>query len=88
MRLDNSYVSGHYDATAQINHLPSYDLTNLRIGVEGDRWSAAVFGKNVFNRQAQFSNVPAINISVPQFNRIAVSQPLTIGIDVNYHFGK
>ncbi len=88
VRLDNNYVSGHYDATAQINHLPSYDLTNLRVGVEGERWSAALFGKNLTNKQAQFSNVPAINISVPQFNRIAVSQPLTIGVEVNYHFGK
>ena len=88
VRLDNSYVSGHYDATAQINHLPSYDLTNLRVGVEADRWSAALFAKNLFNKAAQFSDVPAINVSVPQFNRIAVSQPLTIGVDFNYHFGK
>jgi iron complex outermembrane recepter protein len=88
VRLDNNYVSGHYDATAQINHLPSYDLTNLRAGVEGERWSATLFAKNLFNQRAEFSDVPAINISVPQFNRIAVSQPLTIGVDLNYRFGK
>jgi len=88
IRIDNNYVSGHYDATAQINHLPSYDLTNLRVGVEGDRWSAVLFGKNLSNKQAQYSNVPAINISVPQFNRIAVSQPRTVGLELNYHFGK
>ena len=88
MRLDNNYVSGHYDATAQINHLPSYDLTNLRAGVEGERWSATLFAKNLFNKRAEFSNVPAININVTQFNRIAVGQPLTIGIDLNYRFGR
>ena len=88
VRLDNNYVSGHYDATAQVNHLPSYDLTNLRAGLEGERWSATLFAKNLFNQKAEFSNVPAININVTQFNRVAVSQPLTFGIDLTYRFGK
>jgi iron complex outermembrane recepter protein len=87
-RLDTNYVGGHYDATAQINHLPSYELTNLRFGVEGDRWSAVLFAKNLFNERALLTDVAAINVSVTQFNRIAVSQPLTYGIDLSYHFGR
>ena len=87
-RIENSYVAGHYDATAQLNHLPSYNLTNLRVGVEGDRWSAVLFAKNLFNERALLTDVAAINVSIPQFNRIAVSQPLTVGIDVSYHYGK
>ncbi len=87
-RVDNNYVAGHTDATAQVNHLPSYDLTNLRVGLEGDKWVAALFAKNLFNERALLSNVPAINVNIPQFNRVAVSQPLTYGIDLNYRFGR
>jgi outer membrane receptor protein involved in Fe transport len=86
-RAENNYVGGHYDATAQINHLPSYDLTNLRIGVEGDHWSAVLFAKNVFNTKALLTDVAAINVNVSEFNRVAVGQPATYGIDLNYHFG-
>ena len=85
-RVENNYVAGHYDATAQVNRLPSYDLTNLRMGLEGNRWTATLFAKNLFNERALLSDVPAINVSVSQFNRVAVSQPLTCGIDLSYRF--
>ena len=87
-RAENNYVAGHTDATFAINHLPSYDLTNLRAGVEGEHWSTVLFAKNVFNKMALLSNASAINVNAETFNRVAVSQPLTWGIDLNYRFGK
>ena len=86
-RMENNYVAGHTDATFSINHLPSYDLTNLRAGVESGHWSAVLFAKNVFNNKALLSDASAINVNAATFNRVAVSQPLTVGVDLNYHFG-
>ncbi|MGB6356587.1 MAG: TonB-dependent receptor, partial [Steroidobacteraceae bacterium] len=76
-RVDNNYVGSRIDTTAQANYLPSYDLTNLRAGVEGDHWKAELFVDNVTNRVALFSNSPAINVNVSTFNRTAMEQPLT-----------
>ncbi|MFX8477719.1 hypothetical protein ABTL82_19895, partial [Acinetobacter baumannii] len=66
--------------------LPSYDLTNLRAGVESDHWTAMLFARNVFNKRAILTNAFQINLNIPTFNRMVVSQPLTFGLDLNYHF--
>jgi iron complex outermembrane receptor protein len=86
-RVDNDYVGSRIDTTAQANYLPAYDLTNVRAGVEGGNWTAAVFVNNVTDRLALLTNSPAINVNVPQFNRTAVAEPLTYGVDLTYHFG-
>jgi outer membrane receptor protein involved in Fe transport len=86
-RVDNSYVGSRVDTTAQANYLPSYDLTNVRAGVEADRWSALLYVTNVANKMALISNSPAINVNSPTFNRVAVAQPLTIGLDLHYSLG-
>jgi iron complex outermembrane receptor protein len=86
-RVDNNYVGSRIDTTEQANYLPAYDLTNVRAGLEGNNWSAVLFVNNVTNRLALLSNSPAINFNVPTFNRTAVEQPLTFGIDLSYRFG-
>jgi iron complex outermembrane receptor protein len=86
-RIDNNYVGSRIDTTAQANYLPSYDLTNIRAGVEADHWKAELFVNNVTNRVALLSNSPAINVAIPTFNRTSMEQPLTFGIDLSYHFG-
>lgn len=86
-RIDNNYVGSRIDTTAQANYLPSYDLTNIRAGIEADHWKAELFLDNVANRVALLSNSPAINVAIPTFNRTAMEQPLTFGIDLSYHFG-
>lgn len=87
-RVDNNYVGSHIDTTAQANYLPAYDLTNIRAGVEGSNWKAVLFVNNVTNRLALLTNSPAINVNVPTFNRTAVAQPLTFGIDLSYRLGR
>jgi iron complex outermembrane recepter protein len=87
-RIDNNYVGSRIDTTAQANYLPSYDLTNIRAGVEGGRWTAVLFVNNVTNRLALLTNSPAINVNIPTFNRTAMEQPLTFGIDLSYRMGR
>jgi hypothetical protein len=42
----------------------------------------------MFNTRALLSNSPQLSVYIPTFDRIAVSQPLTVGIDLSYHFGR
>jgi outer membrane receptor protein involved in Fe transport len=87
-RIQNNYVGSRTDATFAVNNLPAYDLTDLRLGVEGDAWTAVVFAKNLLNHRAIYSDATQINVNTSTFNRWAVSQPLTIGIDLSYRFGR
>ena len=87
-RVDYTYMCSRIDTTFQPNYLPSYDLTNIRAGLENDHWTAVLFVDNVANKLAKLSNTPAINVSVGTFNRTVVAQPLTFGIDVSYRLGK
>ena len=75
-------------SNATLDTLPSYDLTNVRAGVEHKNWSAVVFVNNVANKRAQINDVTQAAENLATYNRIAVSQPLTAGIDLNYRFGR
>jgi outer membrane receptor protein involved in Fe transport len=86
-RIQNDYVGSRTDATYAINTNPSYDLTTIRAGVEGDRWSASLFVDNVFNRHVLYNNATMISVNLPQYNRAVMAQPVTFGLDVNYRFG-
>jgi outer membrane receptor protein involved in Fe transport len=79
-------VGQRTDVTYALNHLPSYDLTNVRTGVESDHWSAMLFARNVFNQRAILTNAFQINLNIPTFNRMVVSQPLTFGLDLSFRF--
>jgi iron complex outermembrane recepter protein len=86
-RVDTTYVGSRTDETFSVNTLPSYDLTNLRAGIETDRWSAVLFVNNVADKRALLNNITQDAINLPTYNRVAVSQPRTAGIDFNYKFG-
>jgi outer membrane receptor protein involved in Fe transport len=86
-RADNTFTGSRTDETYSINTLPSYDLTNFRTGLEGDRWTAVLFVNNLTDKRALLNNVTQDAVNLPTYNRIAVSQPRTVGIDLNYHFG-
>jgi iron complex outermembrane recepter protein len=87
-RADNTYVGSRTDETFSINQLSSYDLTNIRAGVDGGRWSAVLFVNNIADKRVLLNNITQDAINLPTFNRVAVSQPRTAGIDLNYRFGK
>jgi iron complex outermembrane recepter protein len=85
-RAESTYVGARTDATFYINNLPSYDLTNVRAGVDGGRWSAVLFINNVADKRALLNNVTQDANNLGDYNRIAVSQPRTAGVDLNYKF--
>ncbi|HVW69454.1 MAG TPA: TonB-dependent receptor [Steroidobacteraceae bacterium] len=84
--LENDYVGRRTDVTYAVNDLPSYDLTNVRAGIESDHWTAMLFARNVFNERAILTNAFQINLNVPTFNRAVLTQPVTFGLDLSYRF--
>jgi hypothetical protein len=87
-RADNTYVGSRTDATFGINQLAAYDLANVRAGIDSGRWSAVLFVNNVADKRVLLNNIVQDAVNLPTFNRIAVSQPRTAGVDLNYKFGK
>jgi iron complex outermembrane receptor protein len=87
-RADNTYVASRTDETFSINTLPSYDLANVRAGIESDRWSAVLFVNNIADKRALLNNITQDAVNLATYNRVAVSQPRTVGIDFNYRFGR
>ncbi len=85
-RAESNYVGSRTDETYATNTLPSYDLTNIRGGFQGERWSAVLFVNNVADKRALLNNITQDAENLADFNRVAVSQPRTAGIDLNYKF--
>jgi hypothetical protein len=79
-------VGSRTDTTYELNTLPSYQIANIRGGVEGRKWSAVLFVNNVGNKRALISDISQDAINLQQYNRIAVNQPLTAGIDFNIKY--
>ncbi|HZO21646.1 MAG TPA: TonB-dependent receptor [Steroidobacteraceae bacterium] len=86
MRVNNSYIDSIQDITFTRNTLPSYDLTDARIGIESDRWSVAAFVDNLANKKALLSDTGALSANISILNRVATNQPRTIGADLTYRF--
>jgi len=92
-RAENAYTGSRVDLTFPggfpdtQSPLPGYDLTNLRVGLEAEAgWRATLFANNVFNRKASLENTVQLTLANAAFNRVATNQPLTMGIDVSWHF--
>jgi outer membrane receptor protein involved in Fe transport len=85
-RAESTYTGSRTDATYYVNTLPSYQLTNIRAGIENGRWSAVLFVDNVADKRALLNNVTQDATNVADWNRIAVNQPRTAGIDLNVKF--
>jgi outer membrane receptor protein involved in Fe transport len=85
-RISNSYVGSEQDITYGRNTLPGYDLVDLRGGVTAHAWSAFLYVDNATNAIALLSDTGALSANVPIFNRVAVNQPRTIGIDLSYRY--
>ena len=57
-----------------------YVFGNLRVGMENDRWSLAVYVKNVTNKTADLF----IANNLQAQNRVTVNQPRTVGLTVGF----
>jgi iron complex outermembrane receptor protein len=83
-RVDLSFPGGVSDTQTP---LPGYDLTNMRAGItSSDGWGASLFADNVFNKHASLENMVELTLANASYNRVSTNQPLTIGVDLSYHF--
>ena len=94
-RIENAYVGPRYSLAFPFGfslngtyiRLPSYDLTNIRAGIQSkDGWGAALFVNNVFNKHAQLESLFQEDLPSAAFNRMITNQPLTAGVDLTYRF--
>ncbi len=92
--LENAYVGKRFSlafpfgftTNGEYIALPSYDLTNLRAGIQSsDGWGVTLFVKNLFNQRAELESLLQETLPSAAFNRIVTNQPLTAGIDLTFH---
>jgi iron complex outermembrane recepter protein len=90
VRFDYSYVGASVNSLEGIESVVSgnpvqeqdaYQIGNLRFGLEGDKWSGAVFVDNLWDERANlFLN------NRWKVQRESVNRPRTIGVQVRYSF--
>ncbi len=94
-RAENSYTGARYSIafpnpyqfTGTYIQLASYDLLNIRAGLEfRAKWSATLFVNNATNKRAPLESMFAENEPQPSYTRIMTNQPLTAGLDLTYRF--
>jgi len=66
--------------------MPAYTVGNLRFGVEGDRWTAALFVDNFMNNHSLVDPQPNGGLQTTAFERFVMLRPLTGGVDITYRF--
>ncbi|MGD8327642.1 MAG: TonB-dependent receptor, partial [Sphingomonadales bacterium] len=85
-QFDFSYTDSRdtlFRPTSPFNvHLDSFTLLNAKIGVEGERWQANLFVRNLTDKRAE---VDAINSSQDPLSYNTV-RPRTFGINVSTKF--
>ncbi len=67
-------------------HLPAYNLGNLRLGLNGDRWTAALFVDNLTDKEVLLDPQPQIDLQMAAVTRYTVNRPRTVGLDISYRF--
>ncbi|QIB64600.1 TonB-dependent receptor [Kineobactrum salinum] len=90
VRGDIQYVGDRKAAlTSDPETLDSYTISSLRVGLDLDTWSAAIFADNLTDERAEldFVSNSGLRDGVPvTFNRYTVNVPRTIGIRLSKHF--
>ena len=61
----------------------AYQIGNLRLGLDGERWSAALFVDNVFDRQGELFLSNRWREAEP---RASTNRPRLYGINVRFTF--
>ena len=86
---DYSYVGSSYSAFNDVTTprlRPSYETVNVRAGIKPGALDVSIFVKNLFNKHANYADVPPLGIEVPGRPRIATNRPITIGVDLRASF--
>jgi iron complex outermembrane receptor protein len=91
--IDNGYVGARYSlnfllpyqSTGEYLKLASYDLTNMRIGLDSHNgWNVGLFVTNLFNKQASLENLFQETEPSAAFSRVLTNQPRTVGLNLRY----
>ena len=83
IRGDYQYVGGSYNDfnSARRLKMPSYDITNFRLGINTPQWSGALFVDNVFDEDGiLFAQDNILGRS------ILATRPRMVGISVTRRF--
>jgi outer membrane receptor protein involved in Fe transport len=88
-RYTGERINGFGDRDSLRRRIPfnvaeAYDLTDIRLGVENDKWSIQAYVSNLFDERAQFESLG--NYFQPNIREIAVAQPRTVGINLSRQF--
>ncbi len=85
LRADYNYVDESFSANntslANPRTRPSYDLLDLRAGMRFGPVEISLFGKNVMDEAASYSDIPPLAAELPTRPRIVTNRPRTIGIE-------
>jgi iron complex outermembrane receptor protein len=87
-RVADSYVGSSYDESFYFGlPLAAYSISNARLTLAHDSWSANLFVDNLTNKIAQISaNNTSFQVNIPQLVRYSTNQPRTVGMQLNYRF--
>jgi outer membrane receptor protein involved in Fe transport len=78
-------LSGNNNPTMPL-HRPSFEIVNLRIGVELGAGTFTLFAKNIFDEAANYADIPPLGVQTPGRPRIVVNQPRTFGLEWRRQF--
>lgn len=87
-RIADVFVGTSYDEAFYFGiKLPSYNISNARLTLSTDRWSANVFVDNLANKVALLTaNNTSFQLNIPSLVRYSTNQPRTFGTQINYRF--
>jgi iron complex outermembrane recepter protein len=84
-RASNVNVGSSQEHNYFLYTLPGYDIAKFRTGLVGDHWSGFLFVDNLTNKQAFLNYTNNYFSNIPSLNRVATSQPRTIGLTFEFH---
>jgi outer membrane receptor protein involved in Fe transport len=88
-RFDFTSVSHQYNnfnTTSIYYTLPGYSTANARLGLTHERWQAALYCTNLFNKAAETALPLSYAINLPTTRAVSLMRPRTIGIDVRFDY--
>jgi outer membrane receptor protein involved in Fe transport len=87
-RVSDVYVGPSFDQAYAFGiPLPSYSISNARLGLAASKWTATLFVDNMTNKTAwNTTNNTQFQFNVPQLVRVSTNQPRTFGTEVNFRF--
>jgi outer membrane receptor protein involved in Fe transport len=90
MRADVSYVGNSnflYDRDSPFYRRGGFATTNIRMGVEGRNGiDISLYATNLFDKHGETDLPVAISADLPTTRRVALNQPRTIGVTLQYQY--